>query len=76
VRDIIGRARERGLAAGIHFWQGIDSEIEWAKAGANLIVHSSDIATFSQTMRSDLARMREALGDDTPGPGGEDATAV
>ena len=76
VRDIIGRARERHVAAGIHFWEGIDSEIEWAKAGANLIVHSSDIATFSQTLRSDIAKMREALGDDAPGIGREDATAV
>ncbi len=76
VRDIIGRARGRGLAAGIHFWEGIDSEIEWAKAGANLIVHSSDIASFSQTLCRDLAKMREALGDDAPGLGGENATAV
>lgn len=76
VRDIIERARKRHIGAGIHFWEGTDSEIEWAKAGANLIVHSSDITAFSRALRSDLTRMREALGDDAPGSGTEGATAV
>ena len=66
VRDIIQRARSRNIAAGMHFWEGIEQEIEWAKAGANLIVHSGDISIFSQALREDLTKMRKALGDDSP----------
>lgn len=66
VRDIIERARKRGVAAGVHFWERLEAEIEWAKAGANLIIHSGDITTFARTLRNDLARMREALGEEPP----------
>ena len=51
-------------------------EIEWAKAGANLIVHSGDISMFSSTLRKDLKKMREALGNDTQLPDTKGATAV
>jgi 2-keto-3-deoxy-L-rhamnonate aldolase RhmA len=64
VRDIIKRARERHVAVGIHFWEGMDQEIDWAKAGANLIIHSGDISLFTSTLKKDLMEMREALGDD------------
>ncbi len=63
VRTIIAKAREAGVGAGIHFSTSLDAEIEWAKAGANLMIHSSDITTFSQVMAADLTRMRTALGE-------------
>ena len=75
VRDIIQRARNCNVAAGMHFWEGIEQEIEWAKAGANLIVHSGDISIFAQTLREDLTKMRQALGDDAP-PSDADGTAT
>lgn len=64
VRDIIQRARGSNVAAGIHFWESIEQEIEWVQAGANLIIHSGDISIFAQTLRKDLSKMRQALGDD------------
>jgi 2-keto-3-deoxy-L-rhamnonate aldolase RhmA len=64
VREIIRRARAAGVGAGIHFWAGIDQEIAWAQAGANLIMHSSDLTLFSQGLKRDLAEMRQALGDE------------
>ena len=76
VHDIIKRAREHNISVGIHFWEGLDMEIEWAKAGANLIVHSGDISLFSSTLRKDLQKMREALGNDTQLPNAKGATAV
>jgi len=75
VRDIIQRARQCNIAAGMHFWEGIAQEIEWAKAGANLIVHSGDISIFSQTLRAELTKMRQALGDDAP-PSDADGTVT
>lgn len=68
VRDIIQRARAHNVAAGIHFWENIDQEIEWARAGGNLVIHSGDISIFAQTLRRDLTKMRQALGDDAPPP--------
>jgi len=64
VQKIIKKARAKGVGAGIHFSAGIDLEIQWAKAGGNLILHSSDVTLFGQTLKSDIAEMRHALGDD------------
>ncbi len=75
VRKIIAKARDHGLGAGIHFWEGLDLEIEWARAGANLIMHSGDILLVGQALARDLAEIRRALGD-MPGAGREDTGAV
>jgi len=64
VREIIRRARAAGVGAGIHYWAGLDQEIAWAQAGANLIMHSSDLALFSQGLKRELGEIRRALGDD------------
>jgi len=64
VREIIRRARQKGIGAGIHLSQEFDLEIEWAKAGGNLIVHSSDVSLFAQALRRDIAEIQQALGDD------------
>jgi 2-keto-3-deoxy-L-rhamnonate aldolase RhmA len=63
IEYIIRTARRRHIGIGIHFWEGLDQEIEWAKLGANLIVHSGDIVLFTQTLRSDIATIRKALGE-------------
>jgi 2-keto-3-deoxy-L-rhamnonate aldolase RhmA len=67
VRDIIKRARDQNVAVGIHFWEGMDLEIDWAKAGANLLIHSGDISLFAAALKKDLTTLREALGDDARG---------
>jgi 4-hydroxy-2-oxoheptanedioate aldolase len=63
VRTIFRKAREHNVGAGIHYWEGLDTEIAWGQAGANLIMHSSDIALFGQQLHRDLATLRKALGD-------------
>ena len=61
VRTIFCIAREHGVGAGIHFWLGMDQEIAWAKAGGNLVMHSSDLASFSRTLKSEIEQLRKAL---------------
>jgi len=64
VREVFRKARAAGLGAGIHFWAEIEREIAWARAEANLIVHSSDIGLFGGGLRRDIAALRQALDDD------------
>jgi 4-hydroxy-2-oxoheptanedioate aldolase len=61
VRSIFQIARQHQLGAGIHFWLGLDREVTWAKAGGNLVMHSSDLATFSRTLKSDIDSLRRSL---------------
>jgi 4-hydroxy-2-oxoheptanedioate aldolase len=63
VSAIIRKARARGVGVGIHFSFGIDHEIGWAKEGANLILHSSDLFLVREALAADLKRFRDALGD-------------
>jgi len=37
-------------------------QIRWAKAGANIIMHSSDLALFRQRLSEDISEIRRALG--------------
>lgn len=62
---IIRKARAAGVGAGIHFFTSIEKEIGWAKEGANLIMHSSDLVLMRQTLAADLERFRKELGDST-----------
>jgi 2-keto-3-deoxy-L-rhamnonate aldolase RhmA len=63
IQTIIAKARARRVGVGVHFSWGIENELRWAKAGANLILHSSDLALFADTLRADLKRFREECGD-------------
>src|SRR5438093_500919 len=53
VRTIFRIAREHRVGAGIHFWNGMEREITWSKAGGNLVMHSSDLTISSCTLKSD-----------------------
>jgi 2-keto-3-deoxy-L-rhamnonate aldolase RhmA len=61
VRAIFRVAREHRVGAGIHFWLGVEQEIAWAKAGGNLVMHSSDLASFSRTLKTEVEQLRKAL---------------
>jgi 4-hydroxy-2-oxoheptanedioate aldolase len=63
VRTIFRIAREHHVGAGCHFWLGLEQEIEWSKAGGNLVMHSSDVAAYSRTLKSEIEQLRKALGD-------------
>ncbi|MBW7991751.1 MAG: hypothetical protein FVQ84_17285 [Planctomycetes bacterium] len=64
VRKIISQVRKKGLGVGIHFSEGAQLQIKWAKAGANIIIHSSDIALFQQRLKEDFIEIRRALGEE------------
>jgi len=66
VRTIFRIARQHNVGAGIHYWLGLEQEVTWAKAGGNLVMHSSDLATFSRTLKSDIEHLRQALGTKSP----------
>ncbi|CAG4988945.1 2-dehydro-3,6-dideoxy-6-sulfogluconate aldolase [Dyadobacter sp. CECT 9275] len=63
VTQIIKTTRSKGLSIGIHFSLEPERQIRWIKEGANIIVHSFDVALFSQKLQKDLAIIREATGD-------------
>ena len=67
VRAIFATARKAGVAAGIHYSYGLQTEIAWAReAGLNFIIHNSDIGGFVQQIGGDVRRLRQELGDDGP----------
>lgn len=60
-RQIFRIAREHGVGAGIHFWLGLEQEVTWSRAGGNLVMHSSDLFSFSSTLKSEIAHLRKVL---------------
>src|SRR5262245_59358496 len=75
VRTIFRKARAHGVGAGIHFWEGVAKEIAWSRAGANLIMHSSDLSLVGQNLKRDMVELRSALGD-TRASAGDQGTAT
>lgn len=69
IRTIVRRARDAGVAAGIHSWHGIDRIVAWGEAGMNLIVYSADIIAMREKLGGDVREIRARLGD-TPRTGG------
>src|SRR5262245_58805571 len=61
VRKIFRIARQRHVGAGIHFWLSLDQEIAWARAGGNLVMHSSDLTIYARALKADIGHLRQAL---------------
>jgi 2-keto-3-deoxy-L-rhamnonate aldolase RhmA len=59
---IFRRARAAGVGAGIHFWGGVEQQIDFLQRGANLLVHSADISLFQKHLRAELGLIRQAIG--------------
>ena len=74
VKTIIHQSRKKGIAAGIHFPGNPDRQIKWAKEGANIVLHSSDMGLFKQKLNEDITRIKEAVGDHTVMTGDADLT--
>ena len=71
VAHIIQKAREHGKMVGNHFSFGIDHELEWAKQGMNIILHSMDLVAFTNTMREELNTFRRLFDEPTYGNDGK-----
>ena len=76
VKTIIHKTRAHGLAIGIHFSLEPERQIQWMNEGANIVVHSFDVALFSQKMKHDLDIIKQAAGDITSDPSKEEALVV
>ena len=64
VKAIIHTTRAKGLHIGIHFSLEPERQIKWMKEGANIVVHSFDIALFLQRLLHDLHIIKVAAGDE------------
>jgi len=64
VKRIIMISRQNRLAVGIHFSESPERQIRWMKEGVNLVIHSSDMAMFSQRLQSDMNAIKMAAGDE------------
>jgi len=64
---IIAKAREHGVAAGGHTGSrgNLDLQMEWAKAGANIILHSSDMFLFADKLQEEMNLLRKIKGEKT-----------
>jgi 4-hydroxy-2-oxoheptanedioate aldolase len=62
VRTIFTIARRHNVGAGIHWWLSLEREAQWARAGANLIMHSSDLTLMSRGLKAEISRLRELCG--------------
>jgi 2-keto-3-deoxy-L-rhamnonate aldolase RhmA len=65
--EIVSKVSRKGLGIGIHFPGHCDLQIKWAKQGLNIILHSSDLLLFQQSMEKDIATIRGTLGDQEKG---------
>ncbi len=66
IRQIIEKCVARGVSMGVHvIWDGIPQQVEWAKLGANLILHSADLLLFQRALKTALHQLKQALGDET-----------
>ena len=62
IRRIISTSRAHNVGIGIHH-NFTHHEIEWIKAGANLVMHSSDISAFNRALTGEFKTIREAIND-------------
>ena len=69
VETIIRKCRENNIAVGIHFSESPDRQVKWIKSGANIVVHSSDIAIFSQKLAADISYIRKSGGEESDASG-------
>ena len=67
VKKIIQAARGKGLAIGIHFSLEPERQIKWVNEGANIIIHSFDIALFTQRLIHDMNIIKKGVGDQVCG---------
>jgi hypothetical protein len=58
VNLIIEKARKHTLGVGIHFSLDAERQLFWIRQGVNIVIHSSDMALFSQRLKADMAMLK------------------
>jgi 4-hydroxy-2-oxoheptanedioate aldolase len=62
IHEIIAKARANNIGVGIHNLPTLEQEIQWHKAGLNLILHRSDVSLFRRGLHDNLTAIRRAVG--------------
>lgn len=65
MKTIIEKSRAAGVGVGYHFSFGLDVAMEWAKMGANFIVHSTDLFLVRDALQREIGTFRTKFGDQT-----------
>lgn len=73
---VIRKAREKKVGIGLHFSWGVEPQLEWAREGANLIIHSTDLKAVADGLGADFQRFRNELGDTARRKGESGETVV
>ncbi len=63
MKTIIEKSRAAGVGVGYHFSFGLDVAMEWAKMGANFIVHSTDLFLVRDALQREIGTFRSKFGD-------------
>lgn len=63
MRRIIETCRGAGIGVGYHFSFGLDVAIEWARMGANFIVHSTDLFLVRDALQREIGAFRKEFGE-------------
>jgi hypothetical protein len=64
VTGIINECRQRNLGIGIHLSEAPEHQVRWAKAGVNIILHSSDVSLFGKILDSEISTIKKELRDE------------
>ena len=68
VRTVLEACLRHGVSMGVHaFWDSLEQQIAWARAGANIVLHSADLLLFHRALCRDLEQIRRALGEENGG---------
>lgn len=61
IRTIIKKAKIAGVASGIHYFWGIEQIVKWTKEGLNMIIYSSDLVLFRDSLKKEIETIKERL---------------
>ena len=69
VSGIIKECNRRNLGIGIHLSGEPEQQVKWARAGVNIIIHSSDVSLFGKILNHEISTIKSELEDDLDNTG-------
>jgi len=76
VKNIIEKARKYTLGVGIHFSLEPERQLYWIREGVNIVIHSSDMALFSQKLRADMSILKSLDKNTQTGGSGDSSVTI
>lgn len=59
VHTIITKAKSKGIANGIHYFWDIDQIVNWIRDGLNMVIYSSDLILFRDSLKREIENIRK-----------------